>query len=63
MLAGIHFFGAFLLLAASVLILITTITAPVIDNFAILKVSLRDQSQGTSVRFGTFGWCIIDGGK
>lgn len=63
MLAGIHFFGAFLLLAASILILITTISAPVVDQLSILKVSLRDQSQGTSVRFGTFGWCILDGGN
>lgn len=51
-----HHFGSFLLLAACVLLLITTITAPVIKNLAILRVDLQN---GDTVNFGTFGYCIL----
>ncbi|KFX97051.1 hypothetical protein O988_05050 [Pseudogymnoascus sp. VKM F-3808] len=52
-----HHFASFLLLAACILLLITTITAPVIDRMSILRVDFAD---GRHVNFGTFGYCIFD---
>lgn len=51
-----HHLGSFLLLAACILLIITTITAPVIKNLAILRVDLQN---GDTVNFGTFGYCIL----
>jgi hypothetical protein len=57
-----HHVGTFLLFAAAVLLLITTITAPVIGDMAILKVMLTNKTEirNSSVTFGTFGHCILD---
>ena len=51
-----HHIGTFLLFAASVLLLVTTITAPVISNLSILQVTLGGQS--SSITYGTFGYCV-----
>lgn len=51
----IHHIGTFLLFAATILLLITTISSPVVNDIAILKVSRPDSS---SVTFGTFGYCL-----
>jgi hypothetical protein len=48
--------GSFFLLAACVLLIITTITAPVIKDLAILRVNLQN---GDTVNFGTFGYCVL----
>ena len=50
------------LLIASILLLITTITAPVIKDLPILKVMLTNKTQirNSSVIFGSFGHCILD---
>ncbi|KFY28434.1 hypothetical protein V493_02933 [Pseudogymnoascus sp. VKM F-4281 (FW-2241)] len=48
--------ASFLLLAACVLLIVTTITAPVVKDLAIFRVDLED---GSSVNFGTFGYCIL----
>ena len=52
----------FLLFAAAILLLITTISAPVIGDIAILKVMLTNRSdiRNSSVTFGTFGHCVLD---
>jgi len=57
-----HHVGTFLLFAAAILLLITTISAPVIGDIAILKVTLTNQSalRHSSVTFGTFGHCVLD---
>lgn len=57
-----HHLGTFLLFAAAVLLLITTITAPVVPDFPILKVTLTNRSsiRNSSVTFGTFGYCVLD---
>lgn len=55
-----HHIGTFLLFAATILLIVTCISAPVIHDLAILKVELGNQpstSHGT-VTFGTFGYCI-----
>ncbi|KAE9985340.1 hypothetical protein EG328_007593 [Venturia inaequalis] len=53
----LHTIGVVFMLAASILLLVTTISAPVINDIGILKVSLRNSS---TVNFGTFGYCILD---
>jgi len=57
-----HHVGTFLLFAASILLLITTISAPVVNDIAILKVTLTNSSNArhSSVTFGTFGHCVLD---
>jgi predicted membrane channel-forming protein YqfA (hemolysin III family) len=58
----VHHIGTFLLLAATILLLITTISAPVIKDIAILKVYLTNATtiRNSSVTFGTFGHCVLD---
>jgi glucan phosphoethanolaminetransferase (alkaline phosphatase superfamily) len=57
-----HHVGTFLIFAAAILLLITTISAPVINDIAILKVTLTNSSaiRHSSVTFGTFGHCVLD---
>ncbi|KAI1764198.1 pali-domain-containing protein [Hypoxylon sp. FL1150] len=58
-----HHIGSFLLLAATVLLVITTISAPVVNKISMLKVNLYDQASGDrnpTITFGTFGWCVTD---
>ncbi|KAK4449121.1 SUR7/PalI family-domain-containing protein [Podospora aff. communis PSN243] len=56
-----HHIGTFLLLAATVLLIVTCISAPVVHNIGLLKVDLDDQSfNHRTVAFGTFGYCIND---
>jgi len=54
-----HHIGTFLLFVAAILLLITTISSPVVNDLAILKVDLgnRATSYHSTVTFGTFGWC------
>ncbi|KAF0329124.1 pH-response regulator [Colletotrichum asianum] len=54
----IHHFGTFLLLVATVLMVITSISSPVVNNISILTVKLGDASAGNEITFGTFGYCI-----
>lgn len=51
-----HHVGALLLLGAAVLLLITSISAPVVNHLSILKVDLQN---GDTVKFGSFGYCIL----
>lgn len=57
-----HHVGTFLLFAAAILLLITTISAPVINDISLLKVTLTNSSalRHSSVTFGTFGHCVLD---
>ncbi|MCJ1369031.1 hypothetical protein MMC20_000238 [Loxospora ochrophaea] len=58
----LHWVGVLFLLAATILLLITTISAPVINDIGILKVTLTNSSnlRHSSVTFGTFGHCVLD---
>ncbi len=55
-------FGVSLLLASSILLLITTISAPIWDHVGLLDVTLRAETgvQHESLRFGTFGYCVLN---
>jgi hypothetical protein len=57
-----HHVGTFLLFASAILLLITTISAPVINDISLLKVTLTNRSdvRNSSVTFGTFGHCVLD---
>jgi len=57
-----HHIGTFLLFVSAILLLITTITAPVVHDISLLKVTLTNQSNNrySSVTFGTFGHCVLD---
>jgi len=57
-----HHVGTFCLFAAAILLLITTISAPVVNDISILKVTLTNSSalRHSSVTFGTFGHCVLD---
>jgi len=57
-----HHVGTFLLFAASILLLITTISAPVVNDISMVKVTLANSSsiRHSSISFGTFGYCVLD---
>jgi len=57
-----HHVGTFLLFAAFVLLLITSISSPVINDISFLKVTLTNRSdiRNSSVTFGSFGYCVLD---
>jgi hypothetical protein len=57
-----HHIGTFLLFVAAILLLITTITAPVIRDISMLKVYLTNFTdiRNSSITFGTFGYCVLD---
>ena len=52
-----HHIGTFLLLAAWVLLLVASITSPVINDISLLKVNLANSS---GITFGTWGYCVLD---
>ncbi len=58
----IHWIAVVLLFVAAALLLVTTISAPVIPDIAILKVELKNSSdiRHSSVTFGSFGHCVLD---
>jgi hypothetical protein len=57
-----HHIGTFLMFVATVLLIVTDISAPVVHDIALLKVNLANSTDGhfSSVTFGTFGYCIIN---
>ncbi|KAJ8115346.1 hypothetical protein ONZ43_g4688 [Nemania bipapillata] len=66
----IHHIGTFFLFAATVLLIITDISAPVVSDISLLKVELgtnrrsnlfnNEDDRFPTVTFGTFGYCITD---
>jgi len=56
-LRSLHLVGAFLLLVATVLLVITDIAAPVVNNIAIFRVDNNAGQSPMKVYYGTFGYC------
>jgi hypothetical protein len=57
--------GVFLLFTASILLLVTTISAPIWDHVGLLRVHLNNGTQAhhnSTISFGTFGYCILNAG-
>lgn len=60
------FLGGFLLFAATILLLVSTISSPVVNNISLLNVntngvteSLTDFNVGGRLTFGVFGYCRL----
>ncbi|ETS82142.1 hypothetical protein PFICI_07144 [Pestalotiopsis fici W106-1] len=60
-----HHIGSFLLFSATILLIITCISAPVVHNLSVLKVNLanNDNDFSPDITFGTFGWCVQQSGS
>jgi hypothetical protein len=60
-----HHIGSFLLLVATVLLIITCISAPVVHNLSVLKVILpqNNNQYNPDITFGTFGYCVQQSGS
>lgn len=58
----LHFIGVAFILIAAILLLVTTISSPIIGDIGILKVMLTNATnfRHSSVTFGSFGHCILD---
>lgn len=55
-----HYFGTVLLLAATALLIVVSVTAPVVNDLSILKVDFNGRSSVDRITYGTFGYCIIN---
>ncbi|EPE10189.1 ph-response regulator [Ophiostoma piceae UAMH 11346] len=55
-----HHIGSFFLLAATVLLIVVSISAPVVNDIALLKVKLSNATDDhrSALTFGTFGYCV-----
>ncbi|CAK7265490.1 hypothetical protein SEPCBS119000_001538 [Sporothrix epigloea] len=60
-----HHIGSFLLFAATILLIVVSISAPVINHISLLKVQMNDISRGSTpaIEFGSFGYCQVDNGN
>jgi len=59
----IHHIGTFLLFISWVLLLVVSISAPVVNDISMLKVTLTNVSgdgRNSAVTYGTFGHCVLD---
>jgi hypothetical protein len=52
-----HIVASLLLFVAFGLMLVTSISAPVVGKLGILKVVNIDKGGTTTIQFGTFGYC------
>lgn len=54
--------GVFLLFLSSILLLVTTISAPVINHLSLLHVTLRNgtTAEPSRLSFGTLGYCVLN---
>lgn len=55
-----HYFGTVLLLAATALLIVVSVTAPVVNDLSILKVDFAGRNSVDRITYGTFGYCIIN---
>ncbi|KAM4063932.1 SUR7/PalI family protein [Hirsutella rhossiliensis] len=53
----VHHIGTVLLLVATALLIVVSVTAPAVNSLAILRVELGGGVQGNEVTFGSFGYC------
>lgn len=59
LLSFVNHFGTFLLFVATILLIVTSISAPTVDRISFLTVDLGSESG--EITFGTFGWCVRGG--
>lgn len=53
----VHHIGTLLLLVATALLIVVSVTAPAVNSLTILRVDLGGGIQGNEVTFGSFGYC------
>lgn len=53
-----HYFGTVLLLAATALLIVVSVTAPVVNDLSLLRINFSGSSSVDRITFGTFGYCI-----
>lgn len=58
-----HILASVLLLAATILFIVASVSAPVVNSMGILVVRLPRDVQGDTVTFGSFGHCVENGDK
>ena len=58
-----HAPAAIALLAATVLLIIATISAPVVNHIGFVVVRLPEDARGDEIIFGTFGYCVEHGAE
>lgn len=51
----VNHFGTFLLLVATILLVVASISAPTVDRISFLTVALGGSGE---ITFGSFGWCV-----
>ncbi|EMR63686.1 putative ph-response regulator protein [Eutypa lata UCREL1] len=57
----IHHIGSFLLLVATVLLIVTSISAPTVHNLSMLRIEIDGSVANRDnpvITLGTFGWCV-----
>ncbi|BGP37412.1 hypothetical protein JCM10450v2_001322 [Rhodotorula kratochvilovae] len=59
---GFHHFGTFLLFAATILLLVSSITSPVINDMPIARATMNVGSNPIKANFGVFGYCLTQDG-
>ncbi|RFU73190.1 hypothetical protein TARUN_9065 [Trichoderma arundinaceum] len=55
-----HYFGTVLLLAATALLIVVSVTSPVVNDLSILKINFSGSTSVDRITYGTFGYCIIN---
>ena len=60
-----HHVGSFLLFAAAILLVVTSISAPTVKHISLLRVEIDGgltNRDNPAITFGTFGWCVLNNG-
>ncbi|KAL7936949.1 actin cortical patch SUR7/pH-response regulator pali [Trichoderma chlorosporum] len=55
-----HHIGTVLLLAATALLIVVSVTAPVVHDLSIMKIDISGGSNVDRITYGTFGYCIVN---
>jgi hypothetical protein len=53
----LRYIGSIFLLAATALLIVADVSAPVVNSLAMFKVDLSRTSDA-HINFGSFGWCV-----
>lgn len=56
-LLGVHHIGTLLLLITAILLLVASISSPVVNNLSLLNVRFHDGLDTERMTFGSFGYC------
>ncbi|GAA5998055.1 Rim9p [Rhodotorula paludigena] len=60
---GFHHFGTFLLFCATVLLIVSSITSPVVNDIPIIRATIGGSGSSLRANFGVFGYCLTQDGQ